>query len=92
MKARIEDTFEATCNWQVWRAILDRITASPHYRFDDPKKGPYLKLAKFASAQLAIFNAQKWGADSSVFIRKWGFVSAPTCGPANRRPLRAGKL
>lgn len=50
----------AFAQWRVWRGILDRIIANPHYRYDDPRKWPYLKLARFASDQMAIFNTKAW--------------------------------
>lgn len=47
--------------WLRWRAIIDRVISSPHYRYDSPKKWGYLKLAHFAANELGRFNNLQWG-------------------------------
>lgn len=52
--------FQASNEWKRWRAILDRIVSHPEYRYESEKKYPLIKLAQFASNELAHFNNKYW--------------------------------
>ena len=66
--------------WDVWRAILDRIISSPHYRYDDPQKAPYLKLAAFATSELGRWNTLHWGPEvSQSFPRRFADAHLRRC-------------
>lgn len=46
--------------WQRWRNILDKIISHKDYRYDSNKKWPLLKMARFVSEQLGIYNTIRW--------------------------------
>jgi hypothetical protein len=46
--------------WLAWHEVMNKITRSPHYRYEDPKKWPRLKLSKFAADMLAVHNDLAW--------------------------------
>lgn len=72
MRAALDTHFENHVSWQVWRAILDRVTANPHYRYEDPQKWPLLKMARFATQMMGKFNTLQWGPTSSIMLRPVG--------------------
>lgn len=49
-------------SWERWRAVLDRITSHPDYRYDAPweRKQLLLKLANFACSMMAKHNTTYW--------------------------------
>jgi hypothetical protein len=48
-------------HWLRWRAICDRITSNPHYRYEDPKKFLLLNLARFAGEMMGVHNCLAYG-------------------------------
>lgn len=63
--------------WLRWRIILDRVISSRHYRHDDPKKGPYLKLASFASQQMGAACTLTYRPARPLWEREFGPRHAP---------------
>lgn len=67
----------ARAQWLRWRIIATRVISNPHYRFDDPKKAPLLKMAAFAADQMGHFCTLTYRSARPIWEQEFGPRHAP---------------